>query len=123
MINNEHARISTRYLKNSHVSPGKICYLLHAYTVGYATTNECYDEQFLSIKSECYKKNTDATTNAVEYYRPTWHAPFIMESSIVVFTRVILFMLIIISSTNFNAQFSFVNNMFVTLSSSTCFEH
>ena len=30
----------------------------------------------------------------------------------------------IISSTNFNAQFSlFVNNMFVTLLSSTCFEH
>ena len=32
--------------------------------------------------------------------------------------------LIIISSTNFNAQFSlFINNMFVTLLSSTCFEH
>ena len=31
---------------------------------------------------------------------------------------------IIISSTNFNAQFSlFVNNMFVTLLSPTCFEH
>ena len=30
----------------------------------------------------------------------------------------------IISSTNFNAQFSlFINNMFVTLLSSTCFEH
>ena len=30
----------------------------------------------------------------------------------------------IISFTNFNAQFSlFVNNMFVTLLSSTCFEH
>ena len=30
----------------------------------------------------------------------------------------------IISSTNFNAQFSlFVNNMFATLLSSTCFEH
>ena len=30
----------------------------------------------------------------------------------------------IISSTNFNAQFSlFTNNMFVTLLSSTCFEH
>ena len=30
----------------------------------------------------------------------------------------------IISSTNFNAQFSlFINNMYVTLLSSTCFEH
>ena len=30
----------------------------------------------------------------------------------------------LISSTNFNAQFSlFINNMFVTLLSSTCFEH
>ena len=29
----------------------------------------------------------------------------------------------IISSTNFNAQFLFINNMFVTLLSSTCFEH
>jgi len=30
----------------------------------------------------------------------------------------------IISSTNFNAQFSlFINNMFVTLLSTTCFEH
>ena len=30
----------------------------------------------------------------------------------------------IVSSTNFNAQFSlFINNMFVTLLSSTCFEH
>ena len=30
----------------------------------------------------------------------------------------------IISSTNFNAQFSlFIKNMFVTLLSSTCFEH
>ena len=63
MINNEHARISTRYLKNSHVSPGKICYLLHAYTVGYATTNECYDEQFfinkvrmLQQKHRCYNE-------------------------------------------------------------------
>ena len=33
-----------------------------------ATTNECYNEQFLSIKSGCY--NADATTNAEEYYRP-----------------------------------------------------
>ena len=29
----------------------------------------------------------------------------------------------IISSTKFNAQFLFVNSMFVTLLSSTCFEH
>jgi len=24
--------------------------------VGYATTKECYNEQFLSIKSECYNE-------------------------------------------------------------------
>jgi len=27
-----------------------------AYTVVYATTNECYNEQFLSMKSGCYNK-------------------------------------------------------------------
>jgi len=26
------------------------------YTVGYATTNKCYKEQFLSIKSGCYNE-------------------------------------------------------------------
>jgi hypothetical protein len=30
---------------------------LLGYTVGYATTNECYNEQFLSIKSGCYNEN------------------------------------------------------------------
>jgi len=39
-------------------------------TVGYATTNECYNKQFLSIKSDA-TMNRDATTNAEEYYRPT----------------------------------------------------
>jgi hypothetical protein len=44
------------------------------YTVGYATTNECYNEQFLSINSgfynehSCYNERmlqrTDATTNS-----------------------------------------------------------
>jgi hypothetical protein len=37
---------------------------LNDYTVRYSTTNECYNEQFLSIKS-------DATTKAEEYYQPT----------------------------------------------------
>jgi len=26
-------------------------------TVGYATTNECYNEEFLSIKSGCYNEH------------------------------------------------------------------
>ena len=42
-----------------------------------------------------------------------------------VIIRVLLgFLTRVISSTNFNAQFSlFIYNMFVTLLSSTCFEH
>jgi hypothetical protein len=36
-------------------------------TVGCATTNECYEEQFLSIKSGCYN-DKDAIKNAEEYY-------------------------------------------------------
>jgi hypothetical protein len=56
------------------------------YTVGYATTNdpttnECYNEQFLSIKSGCYNKRGGIL--------------FIMESSIIVFTWERLFMLFI----------------------------
>jgi hypothetical protein len=48
---------------------GKVC------TVGYATTNDattnkCYNEQFLSIKQEA-TTYTDAITNAEEYYWPT----------------------------------------------------
>jgi hypothetical protein len=34
-------------------------------TVGYATTNECYNEQSLLTKSEC-TTNKDATTNTEE---------------------------------------------------------
>ena len=42
---------------------------------GYATTkdataNECYNEQFLSIKSGCYNEHS-CYTNAEEYHRPT----------------------------------------------------
>jgi hypothetical protein len=29
---------------------------IYIYTVGYATTNECYNEQFLAIKSGCYNE-------------------------------------------------------------------
>jgi len=29
----------------------------HIYTVGYATTNKCYNEQFLSMKSGCYNEH------------------------------------------------------------------
>jgi len=46
-----------------------------------ATTKECYNEQFLSIKSRCYKNRGVIL--------------FIMESSITVFTRERLFMLFI----------------------------
>ena len=43
---------------------------------------------------------------------------------ILMFFRPCIIVYRIISSTNFNAQFSlFINNMFVTLLSSTCFEH
>jgi len=50
-----------------------------------ATTNECYDEQFLSIKSECY--------NEQRCYNERGEILFIMKSSIIVFTRERFFML------------------------------
>jgi hypothetical protein len=45
-------------------------------TVGYATANdpttkECYNEQFLSIKSGCYNEHMLQKKNAEEYYRST----------------------------------------------------
>jgi hypothetical protein len=46
-------------------------------TVGCATTNECYNEQFLSIKSGCYNESGGIL--------------FIMKTSIIVFTRKRLF--------------------------------
>ena len=47
---------------------------------------------------------------------------FLMKPNLIFFDRASHYR--IISSTNFNAQFSlFINNMFVTLLSSTCFEH
>jgi hypothetical protein len=64
--------------------------------MGYATTNdpttnECYNEQFLSIKSGT-TTNTDATTNAEAYYFMVFNV-FIMESSIIVIIRERLFAL------------------------------
>jgi len=35
-----------------------------------ATTNECYNEQFYQSIQDA-TTNTDVTTNAEEYYRPT----------------------------------------------------
>jgi len=34
----------------------KLCDII-TYKVGFATTNECYDEQFVSIKSGCYNEH------------------------------------------------------------------
>jgi hypothetical protein len=58
--------------------------------VGYATTNdpttnECYSEQYLSIKSGCY--------NDHRLYSEREAILFIMDSSIIFFTRERLFML------------------------------
>ena len=39
-------------------------------TVGYVTTNECYNEPFYQQNQDA-TKNTDATTSAEEYYLPT----------------------------------------------------
>jgi len=44
-----------------------------------AATNECYNEQFLSIKSGCYNEH--------RLYNERGGILFIMESSIIVFTR------------------------------------
>ena len=60
------------------------------YTLGYATTNdaatnECYNEQLLSIKSGCYDEHL--------CYNEIGGTLFITESSIIVFTKERLFML------------------------------
>jgi hypothetical protein len=34
----------------------QLYYIIYIYTVGYATINKCYNEQFLSIKSGCYNE-------------------------------------------------------------------
>jgi hypothetical protein len=62
------------------------------HTVGYATTNdptmnECYNEQFLSIKLGCY--------NEQRCYNERGGIPFILESSIIVFTKKRLLMLFV----------------------------
>jgi hypothetical protein len=55
------------------------------YTVGCATTNESYNEQFLSIKSECYNEHC--------CYNERGGILLIVESTIIVFTKERLFML------------------------------
>ena len=35
-------------------------------TTNNATTNECYKEQFLSIKTECYNENGDGCSTVVK---------------------------------------------------------
>ena len=50
-------------------------------TTNEPTTNECYKEQFLSIKSGCYNER-----EGILFYG------FIMKSSIILFTRERLFM-------------------------------
>jgi len=82
-------------------------------TVGYVTTNEatknqCYNEQFLSIKPGCYKERRRSTRERMtcqlvyvftgeDFYAvrvcKTVYA-FIMESSIIVFTKERLFVLL-----------------------------
>jgi hypothetical protein len=53
-------------------------------TVGYATTKECYNEQFLSIISGCYNEH--------RCYNERGGILFIMEILIIVFTRERVFM-------------------------------
>jgi hypothetical protein len=84
----------------------------HIHTVGYATTNECYNEQILSIKSVCYEEHRCHN-----------------ERLFIVFTKERLFVLFSFTCTVFtwidhqlNAQFYlFYNN--ITSWSSTRFEH
>jgi hypothetical protein len=54
-------------------------------TVGFATKNKCYNEQFLSIKSGCYNEH--------RCYNERGGILFILESSIIIFTRERFFML------------------------------
>jgi hypothetical protein len=61
----------------------------------------CYNEQMLQRtvfinKIKMLKRHTDATTNAEEYYRPTWHArahdvsglPALIRASVITFVTV-----------------------------------
>jgi hypothetical protein len=54
-------------------------------TVGFATKNECYNEQFLSKKSGCYNKH--------RRYNERGGILFILESSIIIFTKERFFIL------------------------------
>jgi len=54
-------------------------------TVGCASKNERYNEQFLSIKSGCYNED--------RCYNERRRILFVLENSIIVFTRERLFML------------------------------
>ena len=56
------------------------------------TTNECYNEQFLSIKSGCYNEH--------RCYNERGGILFIMESSIIVFTREICFVFMLFNREN-----------------------
>jgi hypothetical protein len=81
-----------------------ICKVLHnisvwcwqyIYTMGYATTKQCYNEQFLSIKSG-FTTNRNVTTNAEQYCRPTKHVsahdmsglPVVIIASVIIFVIV-----------------------------------
>ena len=66
------------------------------YTAGYATTNECYNEQFLSIKSGCYNEHICYNERGGIYYRPTLCAlahdvsglPALIPASVIIFVIV-----------------------------------
>jgi hypothetical protein len=69
------------------------------YTVGYATTKQCYNEQFLSIKSGCYNERggilfiTGSSIIVFTRERYFMFILFIMESLFIIFTEERLFML------------------------------
>ena len=72
--------------------------------------------------------NQPTITYLCEPFQSNGWKPVVLISTVRVSSLEIIFIchycVRIISSTNFNAQFSlFINNMFVTLLSSTCFEH
>jgi len=51
-VPHEYAKLAHEMCNRSGVSEP-----VSAYTVGHATTKECYNEQFLSIKSGCYNEH------------------------------------------------------------------
>jgi len=79
VISNESLDVGICYVFHVNFFLVLLCYTVGCSTMNIATINECYKKQFLPITSGCYSEHGGIL--------------FIMESSIIVFTRERFFML------------------------------